>query len=70
MAASQPRALPRRAPRLRTMANCCALAREASPPPPPLYLSPEGFDLIAEVKLRSPAVGQLRDSGEKTWSRA
>ena len=30
------------------------------PPPPPLQLSREGFDLIAEVKLRSPAVGQLR----------
>jgi indole-3-glycerol phosphate synthase len=36
---------------------------EASPPPPPLHLSPEGFDVIAEVKLRSPAVGKLRDSG-------
>ncbi len=30
------------------------------PPPPPLRLSREGFDLIAEMKLRSPAVGQLR----------
>ncbi len=30
------------------------------PPPPPLKLSREGFDLIAELKLRSPAVGQLR----------
>ncbi len=30
------------------------------PPPPPLVLSPQGFDLIAELKLRSPAVGQLR----------
>ena len=38
---------------------------EATPPPPPLYLSPEGFDVIAEVKLRSPAVGQLRDSGDE-----
>jgi indole-3-glycerol phosphate synthase len=38
---------------------------EASPVPPPLYLSPEGFDVIAEVKLRSPAVGQLRDSGDE-----
>jgi indole-3-glycerol phosphate synthase len=38
---------------------------EASPAPPPLYLSPEGFDVIAEVKLRSPAVGQLRDSGDE-----
>ncbi len=34
-----------------------ALARAA---PPPLRLSPQGFDLIAEVKLRSPAVGQLQ----------
>ncbi len=30
------------------------------PPPTPLKLSREGFDLIAELKLRSPAVGQLR----------
>ena len=30
---------------------------EASPPPPRLLLSPQGFDVIAEVKLRSPAVG-------------
>ena len=29
------------------------------PRPPALQLSPEGFDVIAEVKLRSPAVGQL-----------
>jgi indole-3-glycerol phosphate synthase len=36
---------------------------EASPAPPPLYLSPEGFDVIAEVKMSSPAVGKLRDSG-------
>ena len=38
-----------------------ALAR-SRPEPPALQLSPEGFDLIAEVKRRSPAVGQL-DSG-------
>lgn len=38
---------------------------EASPMPPPLYLSPEGFDVIAEVKMRSPAVGKLRDSGDE-----
>ncbi len=29
------------------------------PPPPPLRLSSAGFDLIAELKLRSPAIGQL-----------
>jgi len=31
-------------------------------PPPKLSLSPEGFDIIAEVKLRSPAVGALAAS--------
>jgi indole-3-glycerol phosphate synthase len=30
------------------------------PSPPPLRLSSRGFDLIAELKLRSPALGQLR----------
>jgi len=29
------------------------------PPPPPLVLSPQGFDLIAEVKRRSPSAGSL-----------
>lgn len=29
------------------------------PPPPQLKLSPEGFDLIAECKLRSPSAGDL-----------
>lgn len=32
----------------------------ASPAPPPLVLSAQGFDIIAECKLRSPAVGALR----------
>ncbi|HUN25630.1 MAG TPA: indole-3-glycerol-phosphate synthase [Steroidobacteraceae bacterium] len=31
----------------------------ATPPPPPLALAASGFDLIAEVKLRSPAAGPL-----------
>jgi indole-3-glycerol phosphate synthase len=35
-------------------------AREA-PPSPPLRLSPTGFDVIAELKLRSPAAGLLND---------
>jgi indole-3-glycerol phosphate synthase len=39
-----------------------ALAR-SRPEPPALQLSPEGFDLIAEVKRRSPAVGQLDAGG-------
>jgi indole-3-glycerol phosphate synthase len=42
---------------------------EASPPPPPLQLSPQGFDVIAEVKLRSPAVGQLREGDEDIAAR-
>jgi indole-3-glycerol phosphate synthase len=42
---------------------------EASPPPPPLWLSPQGFDVIAEVKLRSPAVGQLKDGDEDVAAR-
>lgn len=41
----------------------------ASPLPPALVLSPEGFDLIAEVKLRSPAVGQLKGGDENVAAR-
>ena len=33
------------------------------PPPTPLRLSVQGFDLIAELKLRSPAMGPLRAVG-------
>lgn len=39
------------------------------PPPPRLRLSPEGFDLIAEMKLRSPAVGALRDARDEDVTR-
>jgi len=31
----------------------------AAPPPTPLRLSPQGFDVIAELKLRSPSLGDL-----------
>ena len=31
----------------------------AAPPPPRLVLAPQGFDVIAELKLRSPALGDL-----------
>lgn len=45
------------------MHGCPALILEARvrklPAPPPLRLSPQGFDLIAEVKRRSPAAGAL-----------
>jgi indole-3-glycerol phosphate synthase len=39
------------------------------PPAPALKLSERGFDLIAEVKLRSPATGQLKDGGEDIAAR-
>jgi indole-3-glycerol phosphate synthase len=41
----------------------------ATPDPPRLKLSPQGFDLIAEVKLRSPAVGQLKGGEENVAAR-
>ena len=42
---------------------------ESTPQPPGLLLSPKGFDVIAEVKLRSPAVGKLRDLDEDVGAR-
>lgn len=39
------------------------------PPAPRLRLSPQGFDLIAEMKLRSPAVGALRDARDEDVTR-
>jgi indole-3-glycerol phosphate synthase len=41
----------------------------ATPAPPPLRLQPGGFDLIAELKLRSPAVGQLKGRDEDVAAR-
>ncbi len=43
-----------------------ALERRAGQTPagPPLRLSPAGFDVIAELKLRSPAAGALGDPGD------
>lgn len=41
----------------------------ASPLPPPLRLAQTDFDLIAEVKLRSPASGVLRPAGEELQER-
>jgi len=46
-----------------------AAARQ-SPAPPPLRLDRSGFDLIAEVKLRSPAAGRLGQQGESLAARA
>jgi indole-3-glycerol phosphate synthase len=42
---------------------------EAAPQPPRLVLSPQKFDVIAEVKLRSPAVGVLRSGAEDISTR-
>lgn len=42
---------------------------EASPAPVPLALSAQGFDIIAEVKLRSPAVGRLKGGDEDIGAR-
>jgi indole-3-glycerol phosphate synthase len=38
-------------------------AARSAPAAPPLKLAPEGFDLIAELKLRSPAAGPLTAGG-------
>ena len=40
-----------------------------TPEPPQLVASPGGFDLIAEVKLRSPAVGMLKGGDENVGAR-
>jgi indole-3-glycerol phosphate synthase len=40
-----------------------------TPRPPRLRLQPGGFDLIAELKLRSPAAGQLKGPGEDVAAR-
>jgi len=47
------------------------LLREAlaTPPPPRLRLQSGGFDLIAELKLRSPAAGRLKGPEEDVVSR-
>lgn len=39
------------------------------PPPPPLRLSPEGFDVIAECKLHSPSAGDLSANTSDVESR-
>jgi indole-3-glycerol phosphate synthase len=48
-----------------------ALERRArsAPPAPPLRLSPAGFDVIAELKLKSPAAGVLKDPAHDWRSR-
>jgi indole-3-glycerol phosphate synthase len=48
------------AARLVPVADLRRRAHQA-PAAPPLRLSPLGFDIVAEIKLRSPAVGALQD---------
>jgi indole-3-glycerol phosphate synthase len=48
----------------RSLAQLESVAR-AAPAPPLLRLDARGFDLIAELKLRSPAAGALRAAGEE-----
>ena len=52
----------------RPQAELLARAKD-TPTPPRLRLQPGGFDLIAELKLRSPAVGQLKGPGEDVAAR-
>jgi indole-3-glycerol phosphate synthase len=44
-------------------------AASATPAAPPLRLDASGFDLIAELKLRSPAAGRLGAAGEDLAAR-
>jgi indole-3-glycerol phosphate synthase len=54
----------------RACSDADLLARaHASPLPPRLRRDPAGFDLIAEMKLRSPAVGQLKSGEEDVGAR-
>ena len=60
--------------RVRAARAACAqtelLARALDTPRPPrLRLQPGGFDLIAELKLRSPAAGRLKGPGEDVVAR-
>ena len=70
--ASQDRVL---AARTKLSENGLLKQAQATAPPPPLVRGTAGFDLIAELKLRSPAAGQLRaaeqeDAGKRALSYA
>jgi indole-3-glycerol phosphate synthase len=58
----------RAAQALTSQADLLARALE-TPVPPQLVANPGGFDLIAEVKLRSPAVGMLKGGDENVGAR-
>lgn len=61
----------RRAQQARRREPLPALMRRAREraPAPPLKLSPQGFDIIAELKLRSPAAGALGSAADDWLSR-
>ena len=58
----------RRAQKLRSQADVLERAH-ATPEPPALVAHVGGFDLIAEVKLRSPAAGALKSGDEDVGAR-
>jgi indole-3-glycerol phosphate synthase len=64
--ASQDRVL---AARAKLSENALLKQAQATAPPPRLIRNPGGFDLIAELKLRSPAVGQLRAAASEDPAR-
>lgn len=53
----------------RALPRAALLERVRALPPPPRLRLTAGFDLIAEVKLRSPAVGQLKAGSEDVAAR-
>ncbi len=57
-----------KARRARSDAALLEIAK-STPVPPLLQLNPAGFDLIAELKLRSPAIGQLKSGDEDVEAR-
>jgi len=58
--------------RARALEPLAALEQRAlaTPPPPALHLSPGGFDVIAEIKFRSPAAGVLGSAADDWLARA
>lgn len=66
--ASSSRARVREARQARSLAGLESAVR-AMPAPPPLRLDAAGFDLIAELKLRSPAAGRLGAADEDLAAR-
>jgi indole-3-glycerol phosphate synthase len=79
MSSREPNFLARMAASSRVRADAAEVRRPAGPlaerarhlpPPPALRLSPQGFDLIAEVKRRSPSAGTLAAGALKIAAQA